>query len=425
MKTVHPTYFQERGYVDFTAVVEETDGQRQVIARNMANVADAVLSASRALHSRPELSFAEHEAAGSLTAVLTANGMPVELGVGELPTAFVATAGTGSFVVGFCAEYDALPEVGHACGHNLIAGSSIAAALSLLPLVDDLNLTVKVIGTPAEEHGGGKALLLDRGIFEGLSAAMMIHPLPQGRSYNPAGTSSQVVGRYSARFQGQAAHAAAAPHLGVNAGDAAVLTQAAIGLLRQQIPDDHRVASFIASAGSVTNIIPDEAVVNFECRTFTRADFEDLLVRVRRCFEAGALATGATLEIQNVGPVYDALLQDLTLSEHWCEAMSFFGKDVSPSPTSPGGSTDMGNVSQSIPSIHPRVGIPGVHRFIPTPSLRPPTPRPHIRSCSNPRSAWPGPRHQSQLTAQFAPLSPRMPHRTTHQTPAVTRSNPQ
>ncbi|MFH5823780.1 M20 family metallopeptidase [Georgenia sp. AZ-5] len=345
--------------VDLANLVEETSGVRSRIARAVAARAEDVLGLSRRLHADPELSFEEHRASAAISALLERSGFTVERGAGGLPTAFTATAGGGRLTVGICVEYDALPGVGHACGHNLIAGAGVGAALGLLPVADELGITVKVIGTPAEEHGGGKSILLERGVFDGVAMAMMVHPFQEGLSYNPVGTTSQAVGRYRATFRGRASHAATAPHLGVNAADAAVIAQVAVGLLRQQLPGDHRVALVVSEAGRATNIIPDTAVVDFECRAFTLPEYEALIARVRRCFEAGALATGAVLEMSPTEPLYEPLVHDEGLCARWGEAIGFFGHDVEPGAELGGGSTDMGNVSRVIPSIHPWVGVPG------------------------------------------------------------------
>ncbi|MFC4264985.1 amidohydrolase [Arthrobacter cryoconiti] len=311
------------------------------------------------IHAHPELSFEEVRASAGITSLLREGGFSVETGTSGLATAFSATAGSGDLTVALCIEYDALPGIGHACGHNLIAGASVAAALALAPLADKLGITLKAIGTPAEEHGGGKVLMLEDGAFDGVGLAMMVHPVQDGVTYNPAGTSAQAVGRYRATFTGKAAHAAAAPHLGVNAADAAVISQVAIGLLRQQIPGDQRVGLYIAEAGKVTNIIPERAVVEFECRAFTLPAYEALLVRVRRCFEGAALATGTELAVESTEPLYEPLLQDDELAANWTAAMDVFGKDTTPAAGMGGGSTDMGNISQIIPSLHPWLSIPG------------------------------------------------------------------
>ena len=328
-------------------------------ATGVSDWQDRVLALARALHARPEIAFQETESASAITELLTEGGFTVERGTGGLPTAFTATAGSGELTVALCVEYDALPEVGHACGHNLIAGASVAAALALAPHVDELGITLKAIGTPAEEHGGGKALLLEAGAFDGVGLALMVHPVQDGLSYNPAGSTAQAVGRYRAVFRGRAAHAAAAPHLGVNAADAATLSQVAVGLLRQQLPGDQRVALFVSEGGVATNIIPERAVVDFECRAFTLPEYEALLERVRRCFEGAALATGAELTIEATEPLYEPLVQDDALAGFWTSAMAAFGRDVTSGARLGGGSTDMGNVSQVIPSLHPWLSIPG------------------------------------------------------------------
>lgn len=342
-----------------TDIAAATTGARADLAAQLLRWQDDVLALSRDLHAHPEVAFEEVRAADAITTLLEAGGFTIERGTAGLSTAFIATAGSGALVIALCVEYDALPGIGHACGHNLIAGASVAAALALAPLADRLGITIKAIGTPAEEHGGGKVLMLERGAFDGVHLAMMVHPVQEGQTANPAGTSAQAVGRYRARFHGQAAHAAAAPHLAINAADAAVLSQVAVGLLRQQIPDDHRIALFVREAGHVTNIIPDTAVVDFECRAFTLADYEALVPRVHRCFEGAALATGTTLEITTTQPVYEPLLQNDVLAKYWTQAMALFGHDTSPARGMSGGSTDMGNISQVIPSLHPWMSIPG------------------------------------------------------------------
>jgi len=332
----------------------------EIAGEEVARWRDRVERFARQLHAHPETAFEEHRSAAAAAELLAEAGFAVERGAAGLETAFVAELGSGPLTVAVCIEYDALPGVGHACGHNLIAGASVAAALAIAPHVDALGITLRAIGTPAEEHGGGKALLLERGAFDGVGLAIMMHPMKDGMSYNPAGVGAQAVGRYRAVFTGRAAHAAAAPHMGVNAADAAALSQVAIGLLRQQIPGDHRVAAIVKEAGDVTNIIPERAVVDFECRAFTLPEYEALLERVRNCFAGAALATGTSLEIEATEPLYEPLVQDPQLAAHWSDAFARLGYDVSRAGAITGGSTDMGNVSQVIPSLHPWVSIPGV-----------------------------------------------------------------
>ncbi|MEB3370094.1 amidohydrolase [Saccharopolyspora mangrovi] len=339
--------------------MEPNDALMSGLACGVERWREQVLALARSLHANPELSFEEAESSAAIAELLGVGGFHVERGTGGLPTAFTATVGTGELTVALCVEYDALPEIGHACGHNLIAGASTAAALALAPHVDELGITLKAIGTPAEEHGGGKTLLLEAGAFDGVGMALMVHPVQDGVTYNPAGTSAQAVGRYRAVFSGKAAHAAAAPHLGVNAADAAVLSQVGVGLLRQQIPGDHRIALYVAEGGTATNIIPERAVVEFECRAFTLPEYWALLKRVRGCFEGAAIATGTEVTIEATEPLYEPLVQDDALAAHWTAAMQSFGRDTTPSAGLSGGSTDMGNVSQVIPSLHPWLSIPG------------------------------------------------------------------
>lgn len=335
-----------------------------VITRAVADRADALVELSRTIHARPEAAFAEHHAMTAVTELLTAEGFDVERGT--LGTDFTAGYGAGSLTAALCVEYDALPGIGHACGHNLIAGASVAAALALVPVAEELGLRIKVVGTPAEEHGGGKVLLLERGVFDDVDLAAMIHPLPAGHGFNPRGTTSQAVGRYRVTFHGRGAHAAAAPHRGVNAGDAAVVAQVAIGLLRQQIPGDQRVSAVVMHGGDATNIIPERTIVDVECRAFTMPDFEHLRERVMRCFEAGALATGTTMDVEPTEPVYEPLEHDDVLCRHWEAVLARLGYDTAPGSAPSGGSTDMGNISRHVPSIHPWLSIPGTEASIHT-----------------------------------------------------------
>ncbi|HEX5870700.1 MAG TPA: M20/M25/M40 family metallo-hydrolase, partial [Longimicrobium sp.] len=167
---------------------------RTALADGVEDWRPRVQAMAREIHAHKEVSFEEVRSAEAAAALLAEGGFEVERGTGGLPTAFTASAGSGELTVALCVEYDALPNIGHACGHNLIAGASVAAALALRPYVDELGITLKAIGTPAEEHGGGKALLLERGAFDGVGLALMVHPVQDGLTYNPAGTSAQAVG---------------------------------------------------------------------------------------------------------------------------------------------------------------------------------------------------------------------------------------
>lgn len=319
---------------------------------------------SLALHEDPEIAFEEHRACARTTALLEEAGFAVERGTG-LPTAFTATLGEGSFTVALCVEYDALPGIGHGCGHNLIAAASVGAALALRDAAadadgsfGDLDLTLQVIGTPAEEHGGGKQLLIDAGVFDQADAALMAHPVPHTDTYDPIGSTSQAVGRWRAVYSGRGAHAAANPADGINANDAAVIAQVAAGLLRQRMRDGQRIA-LVPQQDGLTNIIPERAVLDVECRALTMPEFEVLRESLFAAVRAGAVATGCELSIEATEPVYEPLRQDELLGRLWNRGMARLGRPLCGSLGIQAASTDMGNVSQRVPSLHPFVGITG------------------------------------------------------------------
>jgi amidohydrolase len=259
----------------------------------VAASSSTLVALSEVIHASPETAWEEHRAAGWVGDALADAGFRVTPGYLGLDTALLAEAGSGPTTVGIMAEYDALPGLGHACGHNLIAASAVGAGIALGPLADDLRLTVRVYGTPAEEGGGGKIELIDRGAFRDLDLAMMVHPSP----VDVAEARPFAVAHDHITYDGVSAHAAAYPDEGVNANDAFVIAQVAIGLLRQQLPPDTRVHGIQTVGGYAPNAIPEHT----EGRWYTRApsleELEQLEERVRRCFEAGALATGATLTI--------------------------------------------------------------------------------------------------------------------------------
>lgn len=345
---------------DRLAPAIDAGGTAAALARSVLERADRIRSLSERILALAETAFEEHDSARALADALGEADFRVERGAGGLETAFVAERGDGDALIVFCAEYDALPGIGHACGHHLIAGASVSAAIALGTIADELGATVRVVGTPAEEHGAGKVPLLEAGVFDGARAAVMMHPISQEIRMDPVGTSSQAVGRFRAEFRGTAAHAAAAPHRGVNAADAATVAQVAIGLLRQQLPDDHRVAAFVSHGGEVTNIIPDCVSLDYEYRAFTMDAFDALRRRVEACVQAGALAAGATVEIVATEPTYEPLEQNAALASAWREGMELVGCDLDAGVPLGGGSTDMGNVSRRVPSLHPWVPLTGV-----------------------------------------------------------------
>lgn len=317
---------------------------------------DELVALSHDLHRHPETSFAEHRSAAAVAAALDAGGFEVASGVCSLPTAFSARAGSGPLVVAICAEYDALPGVGHACGHNVIAAAAVGAGLALAPVADEVGLTVLVLGTPAEEGGGGKILMLQRGAFDGVHAAMMVHPWPTER----LGATCLAVSHFDVTFAGREAHASAAPWLGVNALDAMTISQVAIGLLRQQFRPGDQVHGVVLEGGAAANVIPSEVRGRFMCRAPTLHDLDRLDPRVRSCFEAGAVATGASVAYAELSPVYSHMETDAGLLAAYRANAEALGRRFTlddeqvPAPTL---STDMANVSLAVPAIHPLVAI--------------------------------------------------------------------
>jgi amidohydrolase len=337
-----------------TGTLEEMKARVQ---QRIFEVERDLIGVSRALHDTPETAWNEHASAALLAVTLEADGFRVEKPLAGLATAFRATAGNGRTPIAVVAEYDALAGLGHACGHNIIAAAAVGAALGLRPLLDDLDVTLHVIGSPAEEGGGGKIVLLDAGVFDGLAAAMMIHPGPENRAY----AYPFAVAHFDVRYTGIATHAAAYPSLGVNAADAFVIAQTAIGLLRQQLSERTRVHGVVISAGTAANIIPAESAGYWYVRAETLAELNGVFEKVRRCFEAGALATGCTLELTETSGRYADFVNDQSLLESFAANSARLGRHFDLNDHRATGmntaSTDMGNVSQIVPSIHPYLGI--------------------------------------------------------------------
>ena len=320
----------------------------------IASAGEQLLALSRRIHGHPELGFEEERASTWCAELLAGGGYAVEAGVCELPTAFAASAGSGPLTVAICAEYDALPEIGHACGHNVIASAAVGAALALAPLADELGITVRVLGTPAEEGGGGKILMMQRGGFDGVNAALMVHPAPNELDRMPC----LAVGHFDVRYTGKEAHASAYPDRGINAADAITVAQVAIGLLRQHSRPNDQVHGIVTYGGAAPNIVPALAVAKFYLRAESLEDLKIWEPRVMRCFEAGALATGASLEVLLQGPRYSEFVTDEAMAALYRQNAETLGRVFPPaSERTMSGSTDMANVSLAIPSIHPMLGI--------------------------------------------------------------------
>jgi len=318
-------------------------------------MAPALIEVSHAIHANPELAFHEVEAARLLTARLEAAGLPVIRGAFGLPTAYASDFGPrGTPEVAILSEYDALPGIGHSCGHNIIATTGLGAALALGKLNGDLPGRVRYLGTPAEERGGGKELMAREGAFDGVDAAMMVHPAGIDLITMPCIAISEVVVTY----RGKSAHASAVPHMGLNALDALVTAYQAIAQLRQHIKHSERIHGIITKGGMAPNIVPDETEGFFYVRAANAEELAVLKKRVQSCFEAGALATGCTSEVKWAQADYLDLKTNMPLARSYETNMRTVGRDFFPIeklPAGSSGSTDMGNVSHRVPSIHPMI----------------------------------------------------------------------
>ena len=324
---------------------------RQTIVDRIDALSEDLLEVSHAIHARPELAFQERFACDLLCSTIERFDMEAQAGVYTLGTAFESSfCGGGGPTVALLAEYDALPGIGHACGHNLIATAALGAALGLKAVQSELPGTVRLIGTPAEEKGGGKELMARAGAFEGVDAALMIHPAGVNLTTMPCICVAEV----RVVYHGRAAHASAMPHRGINALDGLLLAYQAISNLRQHIRDNERIHGIVTEGGQAPNIVPDRAAGEFYVRAANERDLAALKPRVQACFEAGAKGSGCEVDVDWAGVDY------LDLKTNWPLARAFerhgqaLGREfLTPEALGGAGSTDMGNVSHRVPSIHP------------------------------------------------------------------------
>lgn len=323
------------------------------VAERIRELAPQLIECSHWLSDHPEIGLEEHESVAKFAQTVSElAGIDGQVGHGSLPTAYLAEVGTGDLVVGLCAEYDALAEVGHACGHNIIATTALGAFAALVPLVDELGITLRLLGTPAEENEGGKITMLREGAFDGLHAALMIHPGPEDKySMLPLACTNAY-----ATFTGRDSHASNAPEQGINALDAATLTLNAIGLARQQMKPWQQIHGVITEGGGAPNVIPGRTKLVWNVRGRTIADMWESAEIVKRCAEGAAHATGCTVEVEFDEKAYAAIRTYPALLDLYAENTEALGRTVSRDLII-GGSTDMGNVSQLIPSIHPKLGL--------------------------------------------------------------------
>ncbi|MGD9142925.1 MAG: M20 family metallopeptidase [Dehalococcoidia bacterium] len=337
------------------AVIKEIDS-RSVELENL----------SRQIHDNPETALEENRAAEWLSGYLEDNGFSLERGICDLPTAFKARYGRDRPAVGVLAEYDALPKIGHGCGHNLIAAAAIAAGTSARTVIDGLGGTVMVIGTPGEELAGGKAIMADRGAFDDVDAAMIVHP----GGGNTVVMNTLACQTLEVEFIGKAAHASAEPEQGINALEAMILSYNAVNSLRQHIKDKARIHGVITDGGEAANIVPAHTAASFFVRAEDDEYLEIVKERVIDCFTGASVATGAELKYKWDDVSYAAMNNNLTMARLFHKNIRELGHEMPLGDDSPwGGSTDVGNVSWLIPTIHPLVSITEEDVLIHTPEF--------------------------------------------------------
>ncbi|EFY84676.1 hypothetical protein J3459_017454 [Metarhizium acridum] len=341
---------------------------RAIVNAKLDELNDGLHRVNKTLHANPELAYKEFIAHDTITAYLEKLGFQVEKSAWGLATSFDATVGSGDEQVIFCAEYDALPEIGHACGHNLIAMSSIGAFLGAAAAMSALKIDgrIRLLGTPAEESGGGKEDLIKAGAFdppESVVAAIMAHPMPkglvsQGNYSGLAGMKLIACKGTLVEFKGRTAHAAGEPWKGVNALDGAVAAYNNVSLLRQQMHTEDRVHGIFEVGGAAPNVIPDYTRMNWLVRSPTAAGCDKLMERVTKCWEAGASASACEMKTTRQHNYLNLRAND-GLCQIYVDEMAAFGENILlKMDRALNASTDMGNVSHLVPSFHGGIGIP-------------------------------------------------------------------
>jgi len=340
------------------------------VDREIERITDLLLEVSHDIHAHPELGYEEHHAHEALCVAAEKSGAPVEIerGAYGLDTAFSMAAGGHGPSVAVVCEYDALPGIGHACGHNVIGSAGLGAGLATAALAEQLGGRLRILGTPAEEGGGGKIAMIANGALEGIDAALMVHPAGEDLPAMDTLANAQLQVNYT----GAAAHAASAPWEGINALDAAVLGYNAVAALRQHIKPDERIHGVFTDGGDKANIVPQTAGAHWMVRSPTLAGLERLKPRVVACLEGAARAAGCEIELVWVGPVYaDVVTNDAMIGAYARNAELVgrplkFGDDARQRVT---GSTDLGNMSHLVPAIHPMIQVSPPEVVIHTPEF--------------------------------------------------------
>jgi amidohydrolase len=336
-------------------VTDSVESQRQQLIRLSLNI-----------HDNPELGFKEEKASAWLTSYLEDSGFHVERGIAGLATAFRATYGQGSPRIALLAEYDALPKIGHGCGHNIIAASAVGAAVAGKPIIDQLGGSIVVLGTPGEEVFGGKIDMVKAGTFKEIDVAMLVHPDVRNMPTEEALACSSL----EVEFFGRPAHAAGQPHRGINALDAMILAFTSINSLRQHIRGDARIHGIITDGGEAPNIVPAHSAAVFLVRALDDDYLAELKEKVLNCFIGASIASGARLEYRWRDRTYAPMKNNATLVQLFGQNLESLGRHVEAfDPRFGLGSTDMGNVSQVVPSIHPTIAIASPEVSIHTPEF--------------------------------------------------------
>jgi amidohydrolase len=324
------------------------------IAQEVEARAEALIGLSHAIHANPELNFEEHFAAATVAELVRDQGYEIEVGTWDLETAFLSTAGAGRPHVAILAEYDALPDVGHGCGHNIICASAVGAYLAVAPFVERLGGRVSLIGTPAEEGGGGKEFIARRGGFDDVDAAIMVHPGKGDHTEARRIAMRQV----EVTFHGVSSHAASTPFMARNPLDAVVIAYQSIAQLRQHILPEERIHGVITEGGKRPSVIPSQASAWFFLRSPTIPTVEELTDRVERILLSAAEMTGTRAEITwDPLPMFMPVRSNRTLASRYRAALDDRGRQVERVGARQGGSTDLGNVSVRLPAIHPTIAV--------------------------------------------------------------------
>jgi amidohydrolase len=332
----------------------ETEKLKLEVRQSVESHKQQLIELSLSIHDNPELGFKEEKAATWLTRYLEDNGFHVERGVAGLATAFRAVYGQGSPRIALLAEYDALPKVGHGCGHNIIGVSAVGAGVASKHIIDRLRGSIVVMGTPGEEVLGGKIDMVRAGAFKEVDVAMIVHPDTRNTPTQEALAASTL----EVEFFGRPAHAAGQPHKGINALDAMVLAFTSINSLRQHIRGDARIHGIITDGGEAPNVVPAHSAATFLVRALDDDYLAELKDRVLNCFTGASIASGARLEYTWQNRTYAPMKNNRTLAGLFKQNLESLGRNVQDfDPRSGLGSTDMGNVSQVVPSIHPTIAI--------------------------------------------------------------------